>query len=96
MKYYTAAAQAGDAKANCNLGVMYHNGAGVSRDAQLAVKYFTAAAQAGHAEANYSLGVMYDSGAGVRGSKAGSEIIHRCRTGGRRRGKMQLGRHVPQ
>ena len=47
------------------MGGMYHNSAGISKDARLAVKYLTAAAQAGHAKANCDLGVLYDTGDGV-------------------------------
>ncbi|HBD51466.1 MAG TPA: sel1 repeat family protein [Alphaproteobacteria bacterium] len=58
-------AEAGDAKSQFNLGVMYENGHGVAQDNAAAIKWYRRAAKAGHAEAQYNLGVMYDNGQGV-------------------------------
>ena len=64
------AAEQGDAKAQCNLGVCYGNAEGVDRDAHEAVKWFRAAAEQGHAYAQYNLGLSYADGDGVEQDKA--------------------------
>jgi TPR repeat protein len=58
-------AGAGDAWAQCNLGVMYDNGQGVPQDYKEAVKWYTKAAEQGYASAQYNLGVMNAEGRGV-------------------------------
>ena len=60
-----SAAQAGDAEAQYNLGVMYANGTGVIKDAAEAVRWFRLAADQGLAEAQLILGLMYFEGRGV-------------------------------
>lgn len=58
-------AEAGDAVAQYNLGVMYLKGDGVPKDAVQAVSWSRKAAEQGHAGAKYNLGVMYAKGEGV-------------------------------
>jgi TPR repeat protein len=58
-------AAAGDAKAQCNLGVAYYNGDGVPKDEAEAIRWFRKAADQGYAEAQFNLGVAYDFGNGV-------------------------------
>ena len=58
-------AEAGDADAQYNLGVMYNEGDGVLQDYKEAVKWFRLAAEQGHANAQYNLGQMYRKGNGV-------------------------------
>ncbi|HSH98611.1 MAG: tetratricopeptide repeat protein [Methylophilaceae bacterium] len=58
-KIYQEAAQAGDVKAQYNLGLMYLSGDGVKQDNAEALKWFTASANGGFAEAQYRLGVIY-------------------------------------
>jgi TPR repeat protein len=58
-------AEQGDADAQYNLGVMYHNGEGVPRDYAEAVKWYRLAAEQGDADAQHNLGVMYHKGYGV-------------------------------
>jgi TPR repeat protein len=65
VKWYTLAAEQGDAFAQNNLGLMYDNGRGVPQDYALAVKWYTLAAEQGHAIAQKNLGVMYYNGEGV-------------------------------
>ncbi len=60
-----ARAEAGDAEAQYDLGVMYANGLGVPEDDAEAVRWFRLAADQGLANAQYNLGVMYASGEGV-------------------------------
>ena len=61
----TREAQAGDANAQRDLGVMYLQGSGVSRDPTQAFSWFKKAADAGSRDGAYQLGVMYDAGRGV-------------------------------
>ena len=56
----------GDANALYALGLMYHNGQGVSQDYTEAVKWFRLAVLWGRANAQYNLGFMYANGQGVR------------------------------
>ena len=58
-------AEAGDADAQYNLGVMYNEGDGVLQDYKEAVKWYRLAAEQGHASAQNNLGTMYDTGEGV-------------------------------
>jgi len=58
-------AEAGDAGAQFNLGVMYANGEGLVKDQVQAVKWYRKAAEQGMATAQFNLGVMYVAGEGV-------------------------------
>ncbi|MFN8818923.1 MAG: tetratricopeptide repeat protein, partial [Holosporaceae bacterium] len=58
-------AEQGNAVAQYNLGVMYDEGQGVTRDYAEAVKWFRKAAEQGDANAQSNLGVMYGKGEGV-------------------------------
>ena len=58
-------AEKGDADAQVNLGWMYANGQGVTKDEVEAVKWFRKAADQGNAPAQYNLGNMYRTGQGV-------------------------------
>ena len=60
-----ARAEAGDASAHYNLGVMYATGRGVPQDDAEAVAWYRLAAEQGEARAQYNLGTMYDTGEGV-------------------------------
>ena len=55
LKWYTLAAEQGDADAQFNLGSMYRYGDGVSQDDKTAVKWYTLAAKQGHADAKRKL-----------------------------------------
>lgn len=59
-------AEQGESWAQHNLGWMYENGHGVSRDYEEAVTWYRKAADAGLANSQYNLGVMYANGHGVR------------------------------
>ena len=65
VKWWTLAAEQGDASAQNNLGVMYNNGRGVPQDGKTAVKWYTLAAEQGYATAQFNLGNMYRLGTGV-------------------------------
>lgn len=64
-RWYRLAAKQGEAKAQYSLGVMYHDGKGVSQDYQEAIRWYRMAANQGYADAQYNLGVMYRKGLGV-------------------------------
>jgi TPR repeat protein len=61
----TRMAEAGDALAQYNLGVIYGRGEGVEQDYALALKWYRKAADQGLAEAQYNLGVIYVDGEGI-------------------------------
>ena len=65
VKWYTKAAEQGDAVGQRLLGWCYLNGTGVAKDEKEAVKWFTKSAEQGDAEAQYNLGMCYDLGKGV-------------------------------
>ncbi len=60
-----AAAEQGDAGAQCNLGLRYAKGEGVEQDEKVACHWFLAAAQQGHAGAQCWLGEMYKKSDGI-------------------------------
>ena len=60
-----ARAEAGDAEAQVDLGVMYFVGDGVPQDYAEAVRWYRLAADQGHARAQFNLGFMYATGDGV-------------------------------
>ena len=58
-------ADRGDADAQWQIGVRYHNGEGVSRDDVQAMQWFLRAAEQGHVIAQATLGAYYWAGRGV-------------------------------
>ncbi|MDE3020431.1 MAG: sel1 repeat family protein [Pseudomonadota bacterium] len=58
-------ANQGNAYGEANLGYMYHNGLGVSKDDVQAVSWYQKAAEQDNALAEYDLGWMYEKGYGV-------------------------------
>jgi len=58
-------AEAGEAIAQYNLGVMYANGEGVPEDDAEAVRWYRLSAEQGDANAQNNLGIMYRDGDGV-------------------------------
>ena len=64
-EWYREAAKDGNAKAQHNLGIMYHEGQGVKRDYAKAVELWTQASGHGLVEAQYNLAHMYANGQGV-------------------------------
>lgn len=59
------AAEQGDVKAQCNLGLRYAIGEGVPEDDREAVRWYRAAAEQGNPLAQTLLGFMYARGEGV-------------------------------
>ncbi|KAG6579991.1 sel-1 1 protein [Phytophthora cinnamomi] len=64
-QYFRQAAEAGDALAQANYGMLLANGMGVDRDIPQALLYFNRAARQNEAFAFHGLGVMYFTGNGV-------------------------------
>jgi hypothetical protein len=62
---FKKAAEAGDAAAQYNLGLMYFQGQGVAQDYLQAARWFTKAAEGGVRQAQSNLALMYDQGKGV-------------------------------
>jgi uncharacterized protein len=67
-------AEAGDAKAQFELGRAYQEGAGVQQNDQLAVDWYRKSAEHDYPQAENSLGVMYARGFGIARDKA--EAFH--------------------
>ena len=65
MRYYTLAADIGNAEAKYRLAVKLANGQGVKTDLSGAIELFREAALARHSRAAMALGVAYASGTGV-------------------------------
>jgi TPR repeat protein len=62
---YWQAAQAGDPRAQNELGYCYEHGLGVAKDPQDAVKWYRKAAEAGNSAGQNNLGYCYEHGLGV-------------------------------
>ena len=73
----TQKAQSGDATAQCNLGLCYYYGNGVSRDLYAAADWFRKAADQGNAHGQKWLGVCYQWGRGVPTSHAEAAFWYR-------------------
>jgi len=58
-------AERGDAQAQCELAIGYHNGYGVDQNYPEAVKWYRKSAEQGYAMAQYALGYTYFSGEGI-------------------------------
>lgn len=65
LKEFQQAANAGDAYAQFNLGVMYALGQGVVKDETVAVSWYRKAAEKGLARAQFNLGQAYEEAYGV-------------------------------
>ena len=66
---YVATAKTGDAGAQYDLGLYYHQGIrGLTQSSKRAFEYYTLAANQGFANAQYNLGFMYAIGEGIETS----------------------------
>ncbi len=65
LREFRPLAEKGDAKAQYNVGLMYHDGSGVPQDYVEAVEWYRKAAEQGYDDAQLSLGLMYREGIGV-------------------------------
>ena len=64
-KKFLAAAKEGYADAQFNLGVMYEQGIGTTKNEKEAVIWYNKAAEQGNAGAQFNLGVLYENGKGT-------------------------------
>jgi len=60
--WYALAAERGDVSAQYNLGLMFKNGDGISKNDAAALRWWTLAAQQGHQLAALNIGVMHERG----------------------------------
>lgn len=74
LKSFRPRAEAGDAVAQYNMGVLYYDGIGTPRNYKEAFKWFRMAADQGDADAQNNLGIMYYEGHGV--GKNYSQAFH--------------------
>ncbi|MET0271863.1 MAG: tetratricopeptide repeat protein, partial [Phenylobacterium sp.] len=65
IRLYRDLAEAGDAKAQLALGLIYDLGRGVPRDQAQAVGWYRRAAEQGDGDAQFNLGVMFYNGWGT-------------------------------
>lgn len=65
LQHWRPAAEAGDAVAAFNIGVLYAQGLGVDADPAEAVRWYRRSAHAGYANAQFNLGAAYYSGEGI-------------------------------
>ena len=70
-------AEQGNAHAQYNLGLMYHDGQGIPQDYQMALKWYRKAAEQGDAWAQAALGGMYAQGKGVPQDYAEATKLYR-------------------
>lgn len=65
LKNWMPLAEAGDAEAQRNIGIMFQQGLGVPQNDLQAAEWYRLAAEQGHARAQQNLGVLYEKGIGV-------------------------------
>lgn len=82
-QWFEEAANNGVANARYNLGVLYHQGLGVTQDTGKALNWYKAAAAQKHPEAQYNLGIAYIEGVGTAYSpdKAAANFESAARAG---------------
>jgi len=84
-------AEAGDPKAQVQLGIAYASGNGVAPDESEAAKWFRKAAEKGDSDGEYSLGEMYLTGRGVSANLTdAAKWMHRAANHGDARGQFNL------
>ena len=66
VKWFSKAAEQGNAEGQANLGYMYDKGYGVTQDYRLAMQWFLKAAEQKNAFAQHYLGYMYEHGYSVK------------------------------
>jgi len=64
-KEFRAAAAAGNSDAQFNVGLMYEQGIGVSKDEQESLVWYRKSAEQGNPNAQFNLAVMYENGRGT-------------------------------
>jgi TPR repeat protein len=66
LRLFQQLAQQGDPKAKNDVGLMYHDGKGVTQNFAEAMKWYRQAAEAGDSGAQFNLAYMYYAGQGIR------------------------------
>ena len=90
-KEWKEAADAGQAEAQFDLGVLYAQGKGVLRDLTTAERWYRKSADQGNAEAEFALGQMYSRGWGVPARRGGrSPLVSNGQRAGLRRSRHGL------
>lgn len=88
-----AAAERGDAGAQCRLGDMYYNGEGVPQNYTTAAEWYGRAAEQGQAPAQFQLGNMYRMGLGVlQNADAAAQWLQRAAAQGDTAAQALLGK----
>lgn len=91
-RLWTPRAEAGDARAQVGLGVLYDLGQGVPRDPAMAYHWYRRAAEGGLAEAQFNVAVMHDTGETVPRDPGEAAIWYaRAAAHGNRRAQYNLG-----
>jgi TPR repeat protein len=89
---FKALADKGDAHAQYMLGLMYHDGQGISPNETAAFGWFLKAAQQGNADAENYVGYMYYNGQGVAEDKSfGFNWLHKAALQGNATAEFRLG-----
>ncbi len=73
-RLFSGLAEDGDAKAQAQLGRLYHGGMGVASDWTVAAEWYRKAADQGNALGQFQLGQMYESGRGDWGVNVGKGL----------------------
>lgn len=91
-RYISLAADAGNASAQCSLGVCYEFGIRVTRDSEMAARLYRKAAEQGNARAQCCLGIFYFYGwGGCREDLTEAfKLFHKSAKGGYTRGQYNL------
>lgn len=89
---WTPRAEAGDAKAQFGLGLLFDIGQSVKQDPAAAYQWYRRAADAGMVEAQFNIAVMYDTGEGRPRDAATAALWYgRAAAHGNRRAQYNLG-----
>ena len=75
---FGALAEAGDARAQFALGLLYDNGEGLAQDDQRALEWYRASAAQGYAKAQYNLALMLENGRAGKRGPCGSRLVRAC------------------
>lgn len=83
----------GDADAQCELGLRYHEGRGIMKDQSEAMKWWLKSAEQGFAEAQYSVATAFSTGDGVPVDKPrAARLFLRAAEQGHPQAQVKLGR----
>ncbi|KAG9293230.1 hypothetical protein G9A89_010601 [Geosiphon pyriformis] len=89
---YSKAAEAGNTKAQYNLGWCYQNGSGTTKNLEKAFQLYSKAAEAGDTNAQYNLGVCYLNGEGTtKNSEKAFQLYSKAAEAGNTKAQYNLG-----